>query len=57
MNPNLIAAVAAEHQRELERHAGCCTPIAEHRRAVTPGLRERLPARRRAAGRPAVGCA
>jgi hypothetical protein len=34
MNPNLTLAVIAEHESELERQVGCCTPAAEHRRAI-----------------------
>ena len=48
MNPNLIHAVAAERQHELERQAGCCTPAAQHRRLMTrPGLLGRITARHR----------
>jgi hypothetical protein len=61
MNPYLIAAVAAAHQSELERQAGCCTPMAEQGRnlprPVRPGLRRRLAARRVAAAPPAACCA
>lgn len=35
MSPNLMHALVAEHQHELERQAGCCTPAAEHRREMT----------------------
>lgn len=34
MNPNLMHTVIPERQSELERQAGCCTPAAEHRRAI-----------------------
>lgn len=32
MSPHLNAFMAAEHQRDLERASGCCTPLAEYRR-------------------------
>ena len=47
MNPQLIRALVAEQQTELERQAGCRTPAPEHRRSVPRrGLRQRIAARR-----------
>jgi hypothetical protein len=57
MTPHLTALIAVEHQRELERQAGCCTPLAEHRRSIRRGLRARLAARSAPAVRPAACCA
>ena len=58
MNPNLIHAVVAEHQHELERQAGCCTPAAQHRRLMTrPGLPGRITARHRYPAASSVCCA
>lgn len=42
MNSHLTQTLALEHQRDLEAQAGCCTPIAEHRRALRRSFRERL---------------
>ncbi len=58
MSPNLMHALIAEHQQELERQAGCCTPAAEHRREMTlPGFLARITARHHRPGAPAVCCA
>ena len=57
MNPNLIHAIVAEHQLELERQAGCCAPAAHHRRLMTPpGLLGRITARHRSSAAPVVCC-
>lgn len=61
MNPYLALIIATERQRDLERAAGCCTPLAEHRRAARRPIRSRLPdpmgSRRPAASEPTVCCA
>jgi hypothetical protein len=58
MTPNLMHALIVEHQRELERQAGCCTPAAERRRSIAPpGLMRRITARHRYREGPAVCCA
>lgn len=59
MSPNLMHALVAEHQHELERQAGCCTLAAEHRREMTrPGFLARItPHRHRPAASSAVCCA
>jgi hypothetical protein len=58
MSPNLMHALVAEHQHELERQAGCCTPAAEHRREMTrPGFLARITVRRRYPAGSAVCCA
>ncbi len=46
MNPYITQALALEHQRDLEAQAGCCTPVAEHRRALGRAWRRTLPVRR-----------
>lgn len=60
MNPHLALILATERQRDLERAAGCCTPLAEHRRAVPRRARGRVwglaAARRRAVPEPSVCC-
>ncbi len=48
MPPNLNAALATARQADLERQAGCCTPLVEHRRTLRRSLRERLGSRRAA---------
>jgi hypothetical protein len=61
MNPHLTLIIATERQRDLERAAGCCTPLAEHRRAVRRPVRNRarsrLESRRPAVSEPSVCCA
>lgn len=62
MNPRLALIIAAEHQRDLERAAGCCTPLAEHRRAgrrlrVAGRVRGLARSRRPRVAEPAVCCA
>jgi hypothetical protein len=58
MSPDLMRALVAEHQHELERQAGCCTPTAEHRRQMTrPGFLACIAARRRYPAASAVCCA
>jgi hypothetical protein len=43
MHPHLMQIIAIERQHDLERAAGCCTPLAEHRRAVRrPSPRNRV---------------
>lgn len=57
MNDYLTAALASAHHDELKREAGCCTPMAEHRRTMHRSLRERLAARRKPASQPSGCCA
>jgi hypothetical protein len=59
MNTYLNAAVAAERQRDLQRAAGCCSALLEHRRALARavGPRLNLSLRRRRAAEPTVCCA
>lgn len=57
MSPNLMHALVAEHQHELERQAGCCTPAAEHRQETTrSGVLARVTARPRHPAGSAVCC-
>jgi hypothetical protein len=58
MSPNLMHALVAEHQAELERQAGCCTPTAEHRRLIArPGFLARVTTRRHRPAASVVCCA
>jgi hypothetical protein len=59
MNPNINAAVAAARRADLQRAAGCCTAVIEHRRAATRAVGRRLKfsLRRRPAAQPMVCCA
>jgi hypothetical protein len=41
MNAHLTATVAAERRRDLERAAGCCATLAEHRRTLARAGRRR----------------
>ncbi|HWE11278.1 MAG TPA: hypothetical protein VG325_18150 [Solirubrobacteraceae bacterium] len=57
MNPYLITELVAAHRADLERHAACCTPVAEHRRNLRAAARERRAGRRLIPGRQPVCCA
>ena len=58
MSPNLMNALVAERQQELERQAGCCTPAAEHRREMTrPGFLARVTTRHHRPAASAACCA
>lgn len=57
MNHHLTAALLSAHHDELERQAGCCTPMAEHRRTLHRSLRERLVARSQPSSQTSVCCA
>jgi hypothetical protein len=55
MNGHITAAVAAARRADLQRAAGCCTALIEHRRAdgllrVTARSGSGLPAAGKAAG-------
>jgi hypothetical protein len=57
MNPYISNAVIAARQDELERQAGCCTPVAEHRRSLRAAARERKAAHRLVPTRKSACCA
>jgi hypothetical protein len=59
MNAHMNAAVAAARRPDLQRTAGCCTALIEHRRAAARAVSRRLnlSLRRRPAAAPMVCCA
>ena len=58
MNPNITRPVAKAHLLELQRLAGCCTAVIEHRRAAmrSAAVRSRHELRRLHLSRSAPAC-
>jgi hypothetical protein len=56
IQPNVNEAAAREHQLELQRAAGCCSPVREHRRAASRITRWRIPLARVNLTTPAPAC-
>jgi hypothetical protein len=55
MNEHLTAAVARERRLDLQRAAGCCSALLEHRRALKQTVGRRLSAWPRRPTQP-LGC-
>jgi len=56
IQPHVNEAVAREQRLELQRAAGCCSPVREHRRAVGRIGRWRIPLARVNLISPAPAC-